>query len=78
VEAGKTGEVLPFRSYFPIRYYLNDFELAVTFDPSSAPSSRVVTGLPTTGIRSGEYGRDIVPEMLSGRPIVPSVPTSGS
>ena len=54
-----------FRSCFPIRYFINDFELAVTFDPDSDPSSRVVTGLPTTGLRPGQYGRDAAPEMLS-------------
>jgi len=61
----------PFRSLFPVRYYINDFELAVTFDPHSEPSSRTVTGLPTTGIRTGEYGRDPAPEMLSGVPYCP-------
>ena|ERR1700720_816456 len=61
----------PFRCYFPIRYYINDFEFAVTFDADSAPSSRVVTGLPITGIRSGKYGRDVVPEMLTGSPYCP-------
>ena len=61
----------PFRSYFPVRYYINDFELAATFDPDSEPSSRVVTGLPTTGIRAGEYGREPAPEMLTGSPYCP-------
>jgi hypothetical protein len=41
------------------------------------PLSQVVTGLPTNGLRSGEYGRDVVPEMLSGC-IAPSMLTSGS
>ena len=72
-EASKTGQLAPFRSLFPspIRYYINDFELAVTFDPETAPSSRVVTGLPTSGVRTGEYARDIAPEMLSGAPYCP-------
>jgi len=61
----------PFRSLFPIRYFINDFELAVTFDPDSDPSSRVVTGLPTAGVRPGEYGRDIAPEMLLENPYCP-------
>ncbi|THH18821.1 hypothetical protein EW146_g2244 [Bondarzewia mesenterica] len=64
-------KLTPFRSYFPIRYLINDFELAVTFDPNSEPSSRVLTGLPTTGIRIGEYGRETAPEMLSGAPYFP-------
>jgi serine/threonine protein kinase len=61
----------PFRSLFPIRYYLNDFEFAVTFDPGSEPSSRLVTGIPSDGIRTGEYERDPVPEMLSEAPYCP-------
>jgi len=61
----------PFRSYFPIRYFINDFELAVTFDPDSDPSSRVITELPTTDLRPGQYGRDIAPEMLSESPYCP-------
>jgi serine/threonine protein kinase len=56
---------------FPVRYYINDFEFAVTFDPHSEPSSRTLTGLPTTGIRTGEYGREPAPEMLSGTPYCP-------
>jgi len=67
-EGGKLG---PFRSYFPVRYYINDFEVAVTFEPHSEPSSRTVTGLPFTGIRTGEYGRTPAPEMLSGSPYCP-------
>jgi serine/threonine protein kinase len=63
--------VTPFRSLFPIRYYLNDFEMAVTFDPSSDPSSRVVTGLPIEGIRTGNYARAVAPEMLSDSPYCP-------
>ena len=61
----------PFRSLFPIRYYINDFELAVSFEPHSEPSSRTVTGLPIAGIRTGEYGRRPAPEMLSGSPYCP-------
>lgn len=61
----------PFRSYFPVRYYLNDFEFAVTFDPDSEPASRVVTGIPLNGIRAGEYGRRPAPEMSSGLPYCP-------
>jgi hypothetical protein len=64
-------DLAPFRSYFPIRYYLNDFELAVTFDLDSDPSSRVVTGLPTAKLRPGQYGRDIAPEMQLESPYCP-------
>jgi len=67
-EGGKLG---PFRSLFPVRYYINDFEFAVSFEPHSEPSSRTVTGLPITGIRTGEYGRKPAPEMLSGAPYCP-------
>jgi hypothetical protein len=64
--------LLPFRSLFPIRYYLNDFEFAVIFEPDSEPSSRTVSGFPFTGIRTcGEYGRKPAPEMLSGAPYCP-------
>jgi serine/threonine protein kinase len=66
-----TRDWAPFRSYFPIRYFINDFELAVTFDPDSDPSSRVVTGLPTAGVRPGQYGRDVAPEMLLTSPYCP-------
>lgn len=61
-EAAQSDAVSPFWSYFPMRCYLNDFEFAVTFDRHSKSSSRVVTGLPITGIRSGDYGRDVAPE----------------
>jgi serine/threonine protein kinase len=67
----REGDVSPFRSLFPVRYYINDFEFAVTFDADSEPSSRVVSGLPITGIRTGQYGRDPAPEMLSGSPYCP-------
>jgi hypothetical protein len=60
-----------FRSLFPVRYYLNDFELAVCFDVDSDPSTRLVTGLPTTMILDGEYGRDKAPEMTSNEPYCP-------
>ena len=65
------GKLGPFRSLFPVRYYINDFEFAVTFEPNSEPSSRTVTGLPVTGIRSGEYARKPAPEMLTGAPYCP-------
>ena len=53
------GKLGPFRSLFPVRYYINDFEFADTFEPNSEPSSRTVTGLPATVIRSGEYARKL-------------------
>jgi hypothetical protein len=61
----------PFRSLFPIRYYINDFEFAVVFDPESKPESRLVTGLPLAGLCTGKYGRDPAPEMLSEAPYCP-------
>lgn len=36
----------PFRSYFPARYYIVDFETAVRFDKASDPASRVIQGFP--------------------------------
>jgi hypothetical protein len=66
---GASGEIGdPFRELFPspVRYYINDFELSVTFGPLSPPSSRVIVGFPTKGVREGEYGREPAPEMRSG------------
>lgn len=55
----------PFRSHFPIRYYLHDFEIGLVFDEGSDPSSRTTTGFPTTvSGRKGTYGRHPAPEML--------------
>lgn len=56
---------VPFRSHFPIRYYLNDFEIGLSFDETSDPSSRTTTGFPhTVSGRKGSYGRAPAPEML--------------
>jgi len=66
-----TEQLTPFRCYFPVRYYINDFELAVCYEPDSDPSTRVVSGLPTEGILTGEYGRPPAPEMLTGAPYCP-------
>ena len=66
LESLKNDEVGPFRSLFPVRYHINDFEFAVTFESHSEPSSQTVTGLPITEVRAGEYGRKPAPEMLSG------------
>lgn len=58
-------ETTPFRSQFPARYYLNDFELGLSFDANSDPSSRTITGFPSTITgRRGSYGRPLAPEML--------------
>lgn len=58
------GEPYPFRSHFPVRYYLNDFEMGLSFDANSNPSSRLITGIPYTASgRPGTYGRPIAPEM---------------
>jgi hypothetical protein len=61
----------PFRSLFPIHYYINDFEFAAGFDPESKPESQLATGLPFAGLRTGKYGRDPAPEMLSEAPYCP-------
>ncbi|KAK0224394.1 hypothetical protein EDD85DRAFT_941073 [Armillaria nabsnona] len=68
-ESDATG---PFRSHFPIRYYVNDFETAVCFDKDSDPASRKITGLPNVRAgRMGQYGREYAPEMLTGDPYCP-------
>ncbi|KAI5475910.1 hypothetical protein MNV49_000743 [Pseudohyphozyma bogoriensis] len=60
----KTESIPPFRTILPIRYYLNDFELSVKFDPASDVASRLVTGIPI--VRYGgvlqQYGKDLAPE----------------
>jgi hypothetical protein len=61
----------PFRSYFPIRYYLNDFEYAICFEENSDPSDRLVSGIPIHPLPIEKYGRIPAPEMLSGRPYCP-------
>lgn len=40
------NEQAPFRSYFPVRYYIIDFEMSVKFDHDSTPAERMVKGLP--------------------------------
>ncbi|KIY50052.1 hypothetical protein FISHEDRAFT_57770 [Fistulina hepatica ATCC 64428] len=62
--------VPPLRSLFPVRYYLNDFEMSVTFESSSEPSSRVISGCPSKH-RLGGYARMPYPEMLTGEPYCP-------
>jgi hypothetical protein len=72
---GITGapEPEPFRSLFPVRYYLNDFELSVMFDPESDPSSRLVSGVPTARYGRGakDYGKDLPLEALLDAPYCP-------
>ncbi|KAF8487762.1 hypothetical protein JB92DRAFT_2758770 [Gautieria morchelliformis] len=67
---GILGPPTPFREHFPVRYYLNDFELSVCYEHDSDPSTHVVNGLPTKGLR-GKYGRHVVSEMLSEQPYCP-------
>ena len=69
--SGDIPEPRPFRSLFPCRYYLIDFELAVAFDPSSDPATRLVSGLPTQGSRRGQYGRPKPPELEGNEPYCP-------
>ncbi|EIM86144.1 uncharacterized protein STEHIDRAFT_157651 [Stereum hirsutum FP-91666 SS1] len=67
------GDPYPFRSHFPVRYYLNDFEIGLSFDENSDPFSRLITGIPWTASgREGTYGRPIAPEMT--KPDVPYCP----
>ena len=56
----------------PFRYFLNDFETSVYFEPESDPATRRVSGLPLedTG-RAGEYNRDIAPEVNLPEPYCP-------
>jgi hypothetical protein len=61
-----------FREYFPVRYYITDFELAVVFDYDSDPVSRVVRGYPFQAAgRVGEYGRDVAPQFRKDEPYCP-------
>ncbi|KAF8510425.1 kinase-like domain-containing protein [Hysterangium stoloniferum] len=64
------GESGPFRSQFPVRYYLNDFEFAVCSAEDSLLSDRLVSGIPILRPIE-EYGRLPAPEMLSGKPYCP-------
>lgn len=63
------------RHLFPLRYYLNDFELAVQFDADSDPSTRtrLVQGLPTAawGHTSQDYLKELAPESLKEEPYCP-------
>ncbi len=62
----------PFRSHFAVRYYTNDFEMAVCFDKDSDLASRKITGLPNVRVgRIGQYGREYAPEMLVDEPYCP-------
>jgi hypothetical protein len=64
----------PFRSLFPVHYWLNDFELSVQFPSTSDPSTRLVRGIPTSiyGIDDGQqYLKQIAPEALEAEPYCP-------
>ncbi|KZW02847.1 hypothetical protein EXIGLDRAFT_828981 [Exidia glandulosa HHB12029] len=63
----------PFRSLFPFKLYLIDFEFAVCFDEDSDPASRLVTGKPITEGDGHQYARPHAPELL-GPPDVPHSP----
>lgn len=63
----------PFRAHFPIRYRINDFELAVQFDPASDPAARLVVGIPPAryGQDDQTYHKDLPPEALDEQPYCP-------
>jgi len=63
----------PFRSLFPARYYIIDFELCAVFDFDSDPATRLVQGIPTArrGGKLSNYGRHAAPEMLLDEPYCP-------
>jgi hypothetical protein len=64
------GETPGWRSQFPIRHYLNDFEFAAIFNPGSPPSTRVWTITPM--VATGHtYGRDLPPEWCIDKPFCP-------
>lgn len=63
--------VKPFRSLFPFKIYLIDFEWAVCFEPNSDPATHLVTGRPPFVDFHGSdstYGRPVAPEMDSEQP----------
>ncbi|KZV90524.1 hypothetical protein EXIGLDRAFT_720299 [Exidia glandulosa HHB12029] len=62
--------VPPFRSTFPFKIYIIDFETCVHFDEESDPSTRFVTGLPPT-MQNGVYRRLRYPELSSDTPYDP-------
>ncbi|KZW03274.1 hypothetical protein EXIGLDRAFT_725725 [Exidia glandulosa HHB12029] len=64
---------LPIRSQFPARYYINDFELSVQFDPSSDPATRLVTGVPIAryGYTVDDYAKPLPPEARGDAPYCP-------
>ncbi len=59
-----------FRSHFPIRYYIVDWEWAAVFDENSVLSDCTVIGLPEN--RTPErYSRPVAREMLGAEPYSP-------
>lgn len=74
VERGYAGpRPAPYRSHFPIWYWINDFELSVQFDPDSDPATRLVTGIPPAryGQDDQTYNKDLPPEALDDQPYCP-------
>ncbi|EJD54038.1 hypothetical protein AURDEDRAFT_157291 [Auricularia subglabra TFB-10046 SS5] len=66
------GPVRPFRSLFPFMVYLIDFEMAVCFDPKSAPSTQVVSSKPYLEITPDTgYLRPAAPELVDDQPYNP-------
>lgn len=70
--------VRPFRSLFPYKLYLIDFEWAHCFDPDSDPSTRRLSGRPVVHYceneedgKKWEYDRPVAPEMDAGEPYDP-------
>ncbi|PBK76368.1 hypothetical protein ARMSODRAFT_1078520 [Armillaria solidipes] len=59
-----------FRSQFPIRYYITDWEWAAVFDENSALSDCTVIGLPEDRTPA-RYSRPVAREMLSSEPYSP-------
>lgn len=62
--------VKPFRSLFPFKVYLIDFERAICFEPGSDPNTHLVSGIPSRHDNADEstYQRPVAPEMLGEMP----------
>lgn len=55
-----------------MRNFINDFELSVCFDFDSSPESRTVVGTPLPPeFASGNYTREMAPEMNLSKPYCP-------
>ncbi|KZV83852.1 hypothetical protein EXIGLDRAFT_807812 [Exidia glandulosa HHB12029] len=66
----RTKVVPPFRTTFPFKVYIIDFESCVLFDEDSDPSTRVHSG-PPPGFDIKKYARIKYPELLSDAPYNP-------